>query len=104
VVNKQRENITSFVKTASFACFGIKLGDQDKLCVPHTVRNICVEDLRNCTKGKKKALPFGTPLVWRQPINRVDVCCFCVCTLKGFNTKNKKGITYPSFPSAIRTV
>jgi hypothetical protein len=27
-----------------------------------------------------------------------------MCTLKGFNTKNKKEITYPSFPSAIRPV
>jgi hypothetical protein len=63
------------------------------------------EDLRNWTKGKKRALLFSIPLVWRQPINRVDDCCFvCLCTLKGFNTKNKKGITYPNLPSAIRPV
>jgi hypothetical protein len=27
-----------------------------------------------------------------------------MCTLKGFNTKNKKEITYPNLPSAIRPV
>lgn len=66
--------------------------------------SICVEDLRNWTKGKKKALRFGIPMVWRQPINHVGDCYFCMCTLKGFNTKNKKAITYPNLPSAIRPV
>jgi hypothetical protein len=27
-----------------------------------------------------------------------------MCKLKGFNTKNKKEITYPNLPSAIRPV
>jgi hypothetical protein len=54
--------------------------------------------------GKKKAQRFGIPMVWRQPINHVDDCYFCMCTLKGFNTKNKKAITYPNLPSAIRPV
>jgi hypothetical protein len=27
-----------------------------------------------------------------------------MCTLKGFNTRNKKAITYPNLPSAIRPV
>jgi hypothetical protein len=63
VVKKQRQNITSFVKTACFAYFGIKLGDQDKPWSAHTVCCVCVEDLRNWTKGKKKALWFGIPMV-----------------------------------------
>jgi hypothetical protein len=67
---------------------------------PHTVCSVCVEDLRNWTKGKKKALRFGIPMVWRL----VDDCYFCVCKLKGFSTKNKKEITYPNLPSAIRPV
>jgi hypothetical protein len=36
--------------------------------------------------------------------HHVDDCNFCMCTLKGFNTKNKAGIIYPSLPSAIRPV
>jgi hypothetical protein len=101
---KQRQNINPFVKTAYFAYFGIKLGDQDKPWAPHTVCSVCIEDLRNWTKGKKKALRFGIPMVWRQPINHIDDCYFCMCSLKGFNTKNKKEITYPNLPSAIRPV
>jgi hypothetical protein len=82
----------------------MKLGDQDKSWAPHTVCSVYVEDLRNWTKEKKKALQFGIPMVWRQPINHFDDCYFCMCTLKGFNTKNKKAITYPNMPSAIRPV
>jgi hypothetical protein len=68
------------------------------------VCSVCVKDLRNWIKGKKKALQFGIPMLWHQLVNLVDNCYFCMCTLKGFNSKNKKGITYPNFPSAIRLV
>jgi hypothetical protein len=70
VVKKQRQNITSFFKTVYFVYCGIKLGDQDKPWATHTVCS--VEDLRNWTKRKKKALWFGIPMVWLQPINHVD--------------------------------
>lgn len=46
-----------------YAYFGIKIGDQDKSWAPHKVCKICVEDFRNWTKGKKKALRFGIPMV-----------------------------------------
>jgi uncharacterized protein (DUF2237 family) len=101
---KKTKNITSFVKTACFAYVGIKLGDQNQSWTPHTVCSVCVEDLRNWTRGKKKTLWFGMPMVWRQPVNHVDDCCFCMCALKGFHTKNMKGVTYPNLPSAIKPV
>jgi hypothetical protein len=100
VAKKQRQNIT-FVKTACFAYFGIKLGDQDKPWAPHTVCSVSVEDLRNWTEGKTKALRFGIQLAWHQPVNHVDDCYFCMCTLKGFNMIHKKGISYPILPSAF---
>jgi hypothetical protein len=78
------------------------MGDQDKPWALYTVCSVCVEELRKWIKGKKKALRFGIPMAWHQPINLFDGCYFCMCTLKGFNTKNKKGITYPNLPSAIR--
>jgi hypothetical protein len=43
-------------------------------------------------------------MLLRQPINHVDDCYFYMCALKGFNTKNKKAITFPNLPSAIRPV
>jgi hypothetical protein len=58
---KQRQNMTSFVKTAYFAYFGIKLGDQDKPWAPHTMCCVC-PDLRNWTKGKRR--PCGLAYEW----------------------------------------
>jgi hypothetical protein len=75
---KQRPNITSFVKSDNFACFGIRLGDKDRHWAPHTVCSVCVEDLRNWTKGKKKALRFGMPMVWHQPNTMLTTAIF-VC-------------------------
>jgi hypothetical protein len=60
--------------------------------------------LRNRTNGKKKAVRLRIPIEWRQPINHTDDCYFGMCKLKGFNTKNKKGITYSNLPSAKRPV
>jgi hypothetical protein len=45
-----------------YAYFGVKLGEQDKSWVPHKV--VCVEDLRKWSKGKKRALRFGVPMIW----------------------------------------
>jgi hypothetical protein len=45
VVKKQQRNISDFVKNVYVACFGVKLGDQDKTWAPHKVCSVCVEDL-----------------------------------------------------------
>jgi len=101
---KQRQDITTFVKQAYRAYFGIKLGDQDKCWAPHKVCRYCVESLRLWSKGKKKALSFAIPMVWREPTNHSDDCYFCSCNVQGFNSSNKKDIVYPDLPSARRPV
>lgn len=103
-LRKQRQNITGFVQKAYRAYFGIKLGDQDKSWAPHVVCKTCVEGLRNWCKGVKKSLSFGIPMVWREPRNHVDDCYFCMVNTKGYNNKNKKEISYPNLPSALRPV
>ena len=104
VVTKQRYNITSFVRNTYYAYFGVKIGEQDKYWAPHIVCKVCVEALRSWTKGRKKSLSFGVPMVWREPQNHTDDCYFCSCDLKGFNSKNKKSIIYPNVKSAIRPI
>ena len=98
-VKKQQQNITSFVKQAYETYFGIKLGDQDKSWAPHRVCRTCVESLRHWSKGKKRALPFAIPMVWREPKDHGNDCYFCSCNLKGYNIKGKKNISYPDLPS-----
>ena len=99
--NRQRK-ISAFIKKVYFAFFGLKLGDQDKPWAPHKVCKTCEEDLRLWMKGKKQAFRFGIPMMWREQRDHSSDCYFCFCNVKGYNLKNKKVISYPNLPSAIR--
>ncbi|GBM32839.1 hypothetical protein AVEN_216542-1 [Araneus ventricosus] len=82
----------------------MKLGDQNKPWALHKVCCICVEELRQWIQGEKQTFRFGISMVWREPKNHSDNCYLCTCNVKGFNLKNKKQISYPNIPSAIRPV
>ena len=56
------------------------------------------------TKRKQKGLPFGVPMVWREPRDHVTNCYFCMINTKGVGKKNRHKISYSSIPSAIRPV
>ncbi len=101
---RQKRNITSFVKRAYKAYFAVPLGDQDKKWAPHIVCHNCEEMLRDWTKGKRKSLPFGIPMVWREPKDHVTDCYFCLVSTKGIGKKSRRKICYPSIPSAIRPI
>ncbi|GFX95366.1 uncharacterized protein TNCV_3684181 [Trichonephila clavipes] len=102
---KQKRNIPNFVQKVYYAYFGIKLGDQDKSWAPHVVCSVCVEELRQWFKGKKKSFRFAVPMIWREPKNHSDDCYFCLCSVQSFNLKNRKDISYPTIiRSAIRPV
>ena len=76
-----RSPVTSFVKRAYLAYFGMRLGDQDKAWAPHMVCKKCTEQLRQWTQGKKTQHSFGIPMVWREPKNHVSDCYFCAINL-----------------------
>ena len=103
-MSENRQSVTNFVSQAYLAYFGCKLGDQDKEWAPHIVCKCCTEKLRGWTKGKKKGLTFGVPMVWREPTNHFDDCYFCAINLVGINRKNRKSLIYPNLASAIRPV
>ena len=56
------------------------------------------------TKGKRKGLPFGIPIVWREPKEHLTNCYFCLVNTKGIGKKNRLNISCPNIPSAIRSV
>jgi len=60
--------------------------------------------LRAWTKGKRKGLPFGVPMVWRKLKEHLTDCYFCLVNTRGIGKKNWQTISYPSIPSAIRPV
>ena len=101
---KQRENITYFVKQTYLAYSGMKLGDQDKSWAPHMVCKTCVENLRQWRNGGRKGLKFGVPMVWREPINHHSYCYFCCVNVKGLNRYKKRKFEYPDLESARRPV
>lgn len=86
-VPSQRMNISEFVKRAYLAYFKLKVGDQDKSWAPHNVCKPCVENLRQWTKGRRKQLSFGIPMVWREQKSHVDDCYFCLTKLLGIARK-----------------
>ena len=104
VPSVQQQNMTPFVKNVYYACFGVKLVDQDKAWAPHKVCRNCVLSLRQCSIGKQKSLVFGVPMVWREPNRHGKECYFCSCVAAGFNVKNKHKIQYLNLPCAIQQI
>ena len=102
----QRRNIglSLFVKRAYKAYFRVPLGDQDKKWAPHIVCRNCQEMFRDWTKGKRKGLRFGLPMVCREPKEHLTDCYFCLVNTKGIGKKNRQNFFYSSIPSAIRPV
>lgn len=103
-VSEQQRNITHRIKVAYQRYFGCKLGDQDKPWAPHICCTVCTSGLTQWLNGKRASLPFGVPMVWREPKNHVNDCYFCMTNVIGFTKKNKNKIVYPDCESALRPV
>ncbi|UYV77474.1 hypothetical protein LAZ67_15001145 [Cordylochernes scorpioides] len=79
-------------------------GDQDKWWYPHSVCGTCYQGLLQWKSGKSKGMPFGVPMVWREPKNHHGDCYFCVCKITGLNSKKKQTNFYPDIPSARQPI
>jgi hypothetical protein len=100
----QRKNITRRVRVAYQHYFGCKIGDQDKRWAPHVCCTVCTSGLTQWLNGKRVAMSFGVPMVWREPQNHVDDCNFCLTNVVDLTKKNKHKIVYPDCPSALKPV
>jgi hypothetical protein len=103
-VTDQRKNITHRVRVAYQHYFGCKIGDQDKQWAPHVCCTVCTSGLTQWLNGKRSSMPFGVPMVWREPKNHLNDCYFCLTNVAGFTKKNKHKITYPDCESALKPV
>lgn len=104
ILPNRKAAITSFVKKAYHAYFGIKLENQDKPFAPHICCKSCVESLRDWCKKKRKSMRFAVPMVWREGKDHITDCYFCLTNLKGINRKNKQHVKYPDVPSATKPI
>ena len=100
----QRRTITSLLRTAYFHYFDCKTGDQDKSWAPQICCKPCYNGLTAWFNGKKAALSFAVPMVWRGPRNHADDCYFCLTNITGFNASSRKRIKSPNLRSAMRPV
>ncbi|GBN11927.1 hypothetical protein AVEN_98216-1 [Araneus ventricosus] len=98
--------ISAVVKKAYHLYFGCKIDDQGKDWAPHVCCRTCATTLSKWIHGKRKAMPFVVPMIWREPTNHIDDCYFCMVTLDsgGVTKKKKRTIEYPNIPSALRSV
>ena len=92
------------VKTAYKFYFGCEVGDQDQSWSPHISCNACNTQLLRWLAGKKKKMPYGIPMVWREQADHTTDCYFCLTDIKGFSRKNKSKIKYPDCRSAMKPV
>ena len=84
--------------------FGCEIGDQDKTWAPHISCNACNTQLLRWLGRKKKKMPFGVPMIWREQADHSTDCYFCLTNIKGFSQKNKTKINYPDCRSAMKLV
>ena len=61
-----RRKLTPKVKLAYKFYFGCEVGDQDNKWSPRISCNACNTQLLRWLAGKKKKMPFGVPMVWRE--------------------------------------
>ena len=100
----QRKNITVFMGKVYLAYFKSPAGDQHKTWAIYKVCALCVDTIRNLSLGKLKYLKFWIPMIWREPKDHLNDCCFCKLNVKGFNRKNKQHIKYFNLDSTLRPV
>ena len=82
VFTDRQAKITNFVKKTYQAYFGIELGDQDKPFASHICCKACGENLLDWRNKKRKSMPFGVPMVWREGKDHVTDCYFCTTNLR----------------------
>ena len=87
-------------KEAYHAYFGIPVGDQGKRWAPHVICEYCRHTLEGWFMGEKRAMPFATPRVWREPSNHLTDCYFCMVD----PSKRRKGKNVPDIPLSIAPV
>ena len=97
-------NLSVRVKIAYNYYFRCKVDNQDKYWDSHTVCGTCYSGLTQWPVGKRQRMPFGVPMVWREPKDHTSDCYYCLTKIKGFNKNVKGNIVYPDCESALKPV
>jgi len=64
------------------AYFNLNIRNQDEYWVPHICYLICHKNLTSWFSGKCPGLPFGQPVIWREPKDHISDCYLCLTNIK----------------------
>ena len=100
---RHRKSITSQLKKAYEFYFDSKV-DIGKSWAPSMFCSICANTLSGWLRKSitHSPMPFGMPMIWREPNNHVEDCYFCLTKVLGFNFKTRKAVTYPNINSVSK--
>lgn len=98
---KKVRAITEALKFAYLQYFGFPIGNLDNDWTPKSVCNTCSATLNKWAGGTEIALPFAIPMIWRNSIDHVSDCYFCLTNVVG--GRHRK-VTYPEVQSVSNPV
>lgn len=98
----KRKPISDNFKILYLAYFGQPVQNQAEEWAPHITCKSCELYLCSWWKGTRDCLPFGVPMIWKEPNNHINDCYFCSINISGFIAKTKRKIVYPECSSAKR--
>ena len=98
-----RKTITPLLKKAYELYFDSKL-DLCKSWAPGIFCSTCASILSGWLRNSatNTTMPFGVPMIWREPRNHTDDCYFCMTSIQGFSFKTRKLISYPNMRSVSK--
>lgn len=73
--------MTETLKDAYLQYFGFAAESIDEIWAPKSVCSTCSATLNKWAGGGKVDMPFATPMIWRNPIDHVTDCYFCLTTV-----------------------
>ena len=100
-ITKNRKNITNDIIMLYESYFRTPLLDQDKTWAPHQICKCCISELRNWYSLRKSSMPFGYPMVWREPVNHQTDCYFCLVFFTKPIKMHSSAVYPPTMNSAI---
>lgn len=99
----QKRPISNNLMEAYYLYFGFKI-EEEKAWAPQIVCKSCEANLIGWLSGKKRDMPYTSPMIWKEQTDHVSDCYFCMTKISGYSKKTKDKIIYPDCKSAIKNV
>jgi hypothetical protein len=99
-LREKKKTVTDLIKKAYKYTLTVLLV-KEKNWVPHISCLMCATAVTEWVKGNCCAMPFGIPMVWREPKDHFSDYYFCLTNTAGHSSTTKHTIRYPDVSSAL---